>query len=223
MKAISNLKQTFVNNGYCNRTFDDTLHKYLETVYSRSNPDTPGDTTVHDVYYRNQYAEGYKLEERAIKSIIKDNTTINNEGEKLRLIVYYKSRTTKSMVSVNNMSPALSDLKKNNLVYEFNCTVGECEHREKSSYIGETTTSLSRRLTCHLASGAIKQHMWQEHNMQVTREELVENTSILRHESDTNRLLIFEALLILQKRPGINGQVTGSTRILKLYSSAPST
>ena len=86
------------------------------------------------------------------------------------------------------------------------------------SYIGYTTTTLSRRLTMHLASGAIKSHFAGCHSRQLTRNDLTENTTIMRWDRDINRLQIAEALLILASTPIINRQDTGSIRILKLFS-----
>ena len=43
-------------------------------------------------------------------------------------------------------------------------------------YIGLTTTTLSRRLTMHLASGGPKQHALENHNLTLTRDDLVNNT-----------------------------------------------
>ena len=47
----------------------------------------------------------------------------------------------------------------------------------------------------------------------------MEKTKILKIESDTNRLIISEALLIQAKRPVLNHQVTGSSRTLKLHNN----
>ena len=159
-----------------------TLIEILMTPFiTRSNPAVPDNSEKHDVYYRNQYCENYKTDERTLKSIIRENTACINDRDQLRLIIYYKSRTTKSLISKNNLSPALPDLKKSNLVYEFKCPVGECEHYE-NLYIGETTTSLSRRLTMHLGQGAIQQHLKNVHKLVVSREQLVDNTSVPRLE-----------------------------------------
>ena len=46
---------------------------------------------------------------------------------------------------------------------------------------------------------------------------------IIRLEKDTNLSKIFEALLITSKEPSLNGQATGTSRVLKLYSSQPET
>ena len=56
------------------------------------------------------------------------------------------------------------------------------------SCIGMTTTTLSLRLTMHLASGGPKQHALTNHHMPLTREELVNNTKIIFRESNNNKL-----------------------------------
>lgn len=172
--------------------------------------------TTHTIYYQNQYSPAYKTDERVLKQIIKNNTKCSSDNEHLQLIIYYKSHTIASLVSKNNQSPKPSALKQTNVVYEYSCNHGDCE-LQKHSYIGMTTTTLSRRLTMHLASGGPKTHAKNAHNAILTRDELVSNTKILRHEPDYNRLQILEALLILQSNPSINNQITGSHRTLKLH------
>ena len=88
-----------------------------------------------------------------------------------------------------------------------------------NSYIGMTTTTLSRRLTMHLQSGAIKAHFQQKHGSAPTRQDLVDNTRVLHRDSDAGRLSILEALLILERKPAINNQVTGYQRTLKVFHS----
>ena len=74
------------------------------------------------------------------------------------------------------------------------------------------TTTLSRRLTSHLQAGTPKNHTIQEHGVSLTREMLVENTTILDTSNDKRRLQIKEALYISTKRPVMNIQV-GTTSI----------
>ena len=90
-------------------------------------------------------------------------------------------------------------------------------HRN-TNYIGSTTTTLSRRLTMHLANGAIKDHQLARHCSVLTRANVVANTTITRKHNDSVRLLIHEALLIKFKDPNLNRQDTGNAKILQLYS-----
>ena len=180
-----------------------------------NNNEQENHTNIHQIYYQNQFSGSYKTDERVLKNIISNNVKCNRETDKLQLIIYYKSNTIKNLVSRKNLTPKQPELKRTNVIYEYKCNVEDCELRS-CSYIGMTTTTLSRRLTMHLANGGPKTHTSNHHNMQITREMLVNNTQILRFESDNNRLQITEALLINLKNPSINNQVTGSQRTLKL-------
>jgi len=115
----------------------------------------------------------------------------------------------------NNVNASTEPLKTTNVVYEFKCNTGECE-LQPSKYIGMTTTSLSRRVTMHLASGGPKKHMEQNHQLQLTRQDLVNNTKIRERVNDYTRLQIVEAILIQKERPSINSQATGVARTLRL-------
>ena len=90
-------------------------------------------------------------------------------------------------------------------------------HRS-TNYIGSTTTTLSRRLRMHPANGAITDHHLTRRNSNLTMDNIVRNTVIIRKHGDSIRLLIHEALLIKFMDPNLNRQGTGNTRILQLYS-----
>ena len=135
-------------------------------------------------------------------------------------MIYYENSIGKTLLPKNYQSSSPSELQKTSLIYEYLCKTGDCE-RLQSSYIGVTQTTLSRRLTMHKGSGAIKDHMERCHNLPLTREALVNNTKILRTNNDSSRLLITEALLIHAKNPALNKQATGLTRTLKLHCSRP--
>ena len=138
----------------------------------------------------------------------------------MKLVIYYKNPTINSLVIKNSNYAPTPALQQTNLVYEYQCNQDDCERLHNSSYVGLTTCTLSRRLTQHLQSGGPKQHSTSVHNNPINRETLVNNTKIIRRESDPVRLSIYEALLILQKKPMINEQVTCFNRTLKLFHSA---
>ena len=208
------MKQTFVNNGYWNSVFDKVLKKFLDNL---PKPKPTTDTDI-EIYYRNQYSDAHKVDEKVLKDIVYNNVKCTRDIDKLKLTVYYKSKTVKSIVSKNNRNTPPAVLQQCNLVYELKCNQDGCEHLSNSSYTGFTTTTLSRRLTMHLASGAIKDHCNGSHNSRITREQIVANTKIIRREHDENRLQITEAILIQSTNPAINRQSTGRTRTLKLFS-----
>ena len=216
---MKKLKQTFVNNGYKNSAFDKVLNKFLDKVPNTEPPPDPDPAgQVIEVFYKNQYSDSYKTDEKVLKEIVYNNVKCTRETDKLKLTIYYKSNAVKSIVSKNNRNTPPAPLQQCNLVYEFKCNQDGREHLPNSSYIGFTTTSLSRRLTMHLASGAIKDHCNQSHGCIITREQIVANTKIIRKEQDENRLQITEAILIQSWNPALNRQSTGRTRTLKLFS-----
>ena len=214
VKSIDILKQTFINNGYSNNSFDSILNKYLQSKH-----DTKHNIKhqTHEIFYKNQYSISYKTDERILKSIVQNNIICKDPEYKLKLTIYYNSSTTSNLISKNNHSTKLTPLQQSNLIYEYTCELGECA-RQTNSYIGMTTTTLSRRLTMHLQSGAIHLHTTDIHGLTLTRETLVNNTKILRTETDYYRLNITEALLIQINKPTINNQLTGRQRTLKLHN-----
>ena len=179
-------------------------------------PTSTGET--HVVYYHNQYSSAYKTDERVLKNIIKSNTTCIDPQDSLKVIIYYKNTYTSGLVSKNNQAPPVNQLQQTDLIYEYKCQIGDCEH-QNSSYIGLTTTTLSRRLTMHLQSGAPKKHTMDQHHLELTRAMLVDNTRIIAKETNFDKLCILEALYIQKNKPIINNQDTGRIRTLKLYSS----
>ena len=155
---------------------------------------------------------------KVLKKIVRDN--VKPQNCKLNLIIYYKSRKTSSLVIRNNCLPRQRPLARTHLVYQFVCPIDGCNHPShgKSRYVGETTCSLSRRLSYHLQQGSIKDHFEQTHGSKITRAQIVDNTSIRFIENDVFRLKILEALVIKNEFPSINSQDTGLRRILKLYA-----
>ena len=119
----------------------------------------------------------------------------------------------------NNLSPKLRDLAKTNLVYEYKCQRDASMHLPPSQtkYVGLTTCQLTRRMSYHLQSGAIKKHSEIYHNKKVTREEIEMWTNIRFLERDNDRLSILESLIIHHEDPALNRQDTGKCRIMKLY------
>ena len=57
----------------------------------------------------------------------------------------------------------------------------------------------------------------QKHGRKITRQEIVDNTSIRYIENDVHRLKLLESLLIHFEKPSLNEQQTGSHRMLALF------
>ena len=147
----------------------------------------------------------YKADEAAIKKIVSKCVIPNNNDARLQFIIFYKSMKTSNLILKNNPASQPPELQRSHLVYEYTCKQGNCEALP-SSYIGMTTTKLSRRLTLHLNDGAPKKHTREVHGTSLTREMLVEGTTILQQEKNAQRLQILEALLIKDLRPTLNCQ-----------------
>ena len=154
----------------------------------------------------------YKLYEIVLKKIIQNNVTEN----KVKLIIYYTKFKTTNLVTCNNSSPQTSRLNKTNVVYKFKCSLEDCcLPKHENTYIGFTSTTLSRHLTLHMTdNSSISQHQ-KLHSCPHSnyRNILTENTHILHKEK---KLQILEALYIKQYKPSfskINFQC--STHILK--------
>ena len=204
------VKQILVNNGFTNRDVDHQIQHY-------QTPCPAPNSTERIVYYQNQMSSAYKTDERVIKNIVRRNVQCTNEDDKMVVRVYYKNTKSFSLVTKNNLTPAPSSLQKTNVVYEFSCPEEDCKLLNNVKYIGMTTTTLSRRLTCHLSSGSPKDHMLEKHGTRITREILVKNTKIIKQYPDKIRLKIGEALHIFNVRPIINMQNTGFEKTLKLF------
>ena len=58
----------------------------------------------------------------------------------------------------------------------------------------------------HLATGAPKKHLREEHSIAITRKTLEDNTEIIDGCNDTRRLNILEALYIKENNPKLNIQ-----------------
>ena len=223
-RELRHLKQLLSNNGYPISMIDSVANQTISAYIQRQeNPDNPTPEhpgTTHVLYFKNQMSPAYKDDEKALKTIIRRNIKTRKPEDQVKLVVYYKNPTTKSLVLRNNMSEDPSILKKCNIVYRYNCKKGDCA-LQNSSYIGHTTTSLSRRITMHLQQGAIKTHNTTHHHEdRLTRADITDNISILQQESNRRKLHILEAVYIRKYEPAINRQVN-ARGILQLYEGAP--
>jgi hypothetical protein len=217
-KEIDRIKQTLINNGFTNTEVDRRVKHFLNNkLESTSNQDNSDRPNIHKMYYKNQMSSSYKIDERVIKSIISDNVQCVQPDDKLQLIIYYKNKKTSNFVMKNNLAPKRDDLRSTGVVYQYSCKIGDCG-LQPSCYIGETVTTLSRRITGHLQEGAPKKHSQDIHDCTLTRNEMVSNTKIIHRAQDSIRLKIAESLYIRWNRPIINRQDTGYIRTLRLFA-----
>ena len=150
----------------------------------------------------------YQKDERALTQIIRRYITPTDPNKHLRFIIYYKKFKTSNLVISNNSSPQTTPLQKTNVVYRFTCPLEDCisKDKESTSYIGYTTTTLSRRLTCHLSQqSSIYKHLTQ-HNCPPSnfRKIMTDNTNILHSSNNKKKLQIIEAIYIKTTQPTIN-------------------
>ena len=115
----------------------------------------------------------------------------------------------------NNLSPPTPTMQKTNVIYRFKCPL---PHGDAAEYIGLTSTTVNKRLASHLQHGSILEHFKDCHNYKPTKQQLIDNTTILDHAQDRYRLFIKEALHIMKHNPSINKQYDNFTNVLKLYT-----
>ena len=157
------------------------------------------------LYYKNHMSSSYKADEKSLKKIVQNNVKPVEPTAELKLIIYYKTRSTSSLIIKNNCLPPTSPLQDVSLVYKFTCKYGDCSHRP-SLYIGSTITTLSKRITAHLQDGAIKRHYLAKHNTSVSRKYIEENITALHKEKYVTRLRMAESVYINSIKPTINIQ-----------------
>ena len=93
--------------------------------------------------------------------------------------------------------------KNNNVIYTFKCLLGDCIADNDNMYVGLTSTNLSRRLKMYLSdTSSIPQHL-KKHSGPIIelRKILTDNTAILEHQNNKQKLQILEALHIRNMQP----------------------
>ena len=177
---------------------------------------------VYRLFYQNFMNSGYLQDEQAIREIITDNVKTTDVNNKIKVIIYYKTRKTSQYFMKNCISPKPRELATTNVIYDFKCKRDECINLPppKNTYIGATTCTLSRRISLHLQNGAIIAHFSNKHSYKITRKEFEDWTVIRYIERDVTRLFILEALIIKFEDPVLNRQDTGRKRTLKLYGDS---
>ena len=98
----------------------------------------------------------HKTDERVMKNIIRRNVKPTSEDRYLDFIIFYQSKKSSNLILKNNPLPPPDPLQRRNVIYSHSCQHEDCGPR--TSYVGMTTTRLSRRLTCHLQAESIRNH-----------------------------------------------------------------
>ena len=204
-KELTRVSQMLTNNGYCKADIDEVIRRHMNKFFDRKeNQDPPQEIRL---YYKNIMTSAYSDEEKALKKIIYNNVKPVDPNSQVKLIIYYKTKRTSSLVLKNNCHPPAAALQDVNVVYQYTCNDGDCSRRP-STYIGSTITTLSKRITAHLQDGAIKKHHVTNHaDNSFNRKKIEENTVILHKEPNKARLRMTEAVYIHTKSPNINVQL----------------
>ena len=206
-QELDRIKSLLANNQYRVTDIDAQIRRLLHRYcHSPTDKHETKSTEIH-LYYQNKMSSAYKSEEKAVRNIINKNCIPSRPDHRINFIIYYKSPKISGLVMKNDLSRDISQLKATNVVYEFRCPIGDCAHRPNASYIGHTTTTLSRRMTMHLQNGAPKQHMRSAHSRTLTRTDIVNNTTILGRCNHKTRLKVLEAVTIRDRDPLINRQM----------------
>ncbi|MPC08673.1 hypothetical protein E2C01_001266 [Portunus trituberculatus] len=178
------------------------LKKILNKWYN-ANATTAEDNDIF-LFYWAFYSSVHK-EERIMTRIVKNNVKPTDPCRKVKLQIYYKNKKFIHLLLKNSPDTKREAMQKSYVVYRVTCKPGNCEVLP-TTYIGKTTTRLSRQQTLHLSAGATKNHLQQEHNITITRKQLEDNTDIIDSCPDERRLSILEALHIKEKNPRLNIQ-----------------
>ena len=216
---LKRAKQILVNNGFSNTMVNNEIKWFLRRSVEQR-PVEP--IEVHRLFYQNFMNSGYRQDEEAIREIVTNNIKTKDANNKIKLIIYYKTRKTSQYFMKNCISPKPRELATTNVIYDFKCKREECINltTPENTYIGATTCTLSRRISLHLQNGAIITHFTNKHLNKTTRKEFEEWTEIRYIERDVARLFILEALIIKFEDPVLNRQDTGRKRTLKLYGDS---
>ena len=167
---------------------------------------TSSQQTYIKLFYRNQMHYNYKSDEKILKTLIHKNILPTDPNKKIKLVIYYNKFKTSNLVIRNNSSPSIGVLQKTNVIYKFKCPLGDCISDNNNIYVGLTSTTLSRRLTMHLSdTSSIAQHL-KKHSCPTTQQRkiLTDNTTILEHQNNKQKLQILEALHIRNLQPTLN-------------------
>ena len=151
----------------------------------------------------------YGGKERQLSEIIKNNII---SRDRLRLIIYYKSRRLKDFLIKNSPEIKVPSC----VVYRFTCNDVSCS-AGNNTYIGYTTQALKQRISQHYYSGAIKLHYQENHGRAISKEEMLINTKVLRRNRNADSLRLIEALLIKDECPLINRKDEGITKTLRIF------
>ena len=213
---IERVTQLLVNNGYSNNDIQEIVKRKLNNFLQPRGQSEDDQINKITLYYRNFMSSAHEMDEKVIRDIIKRGISPTENNKNIVMCIYYKNSKTSNLVMRNNLCAKTRALDKCGVVYQYSCQIANCK-LQNTTYIGMCTTSLSRRLTMHLANGGIQKHTKNVHKTTLTRDMLEKNTIILDLMTDRKRLQYLEALYINLYKPIIN--IQGGFNAIALPSS----
>ena len=206
-KEVENIKQALINNGFPNYIVDEQIKRMIKNV-NQQNKRCTTPPSQQTFFYRNQMHYNYKSGEKILKTLIHRNILPTDPNKKIKLIIYYDKFKTSNLVIRNNSSPSSGVLQKTNVIYQFKCPLEDCisDYYNNNIYVSLTSTTPSRRLTMHFSdTSSTAQHL-KKHSCPTTelRKILTDNTTILEHQNNKQKLQILEALHIRNMQLTLN-------------------
>ena len=129
----------------------------------------PSQQTYIKLFYRNQMRYNYKSDEKILKTLIHRNILPTDPNKRIKLIIYYNNKfKTSNLVMRNNSSPSIGVLQKTNVIYKFKCPLGDCISDNNNTYVGLTSTTLSRRLTMPFSDTSSIAQLLKKHSCPTT-------------------------------------------------------
>ena len=171
------------------------------------------------IYYRSLFSSAHEEDERIMKKIFRKNIKPVNPSTRVQLVIYYKTKKTSQLLLRNSPHQEQDALQRSHIIYRYTCNRGNCATLP-STYIGMTTMKLADRLKSHKYAGAPKSHKREQHQENITKEDLEENTEILASCNDKKRLQILEALFIKELKPSLNVQALDLQALPSMRRSA---
>lgn len=211
---ITRIRQNLINNNFPLCLVDKTINHFLNTKLN------PKETNIEQkenisLFFCNQMTENYKQREKHLLNIVEKNIKCKQKNSKLRLHIFYKNTKIKDLLLSRKVEKAASS-ECDHVVYEYNCPHSGCRTTD-TSYIGYTTNTLRKRAEQHYNNGAIKYHYESKHKTRPTFQNIIDNMKILKTFHKRDDLMLYEALLIKERKPIINLQTNNFTRTLKLF------
>ena len=149
----------------------------------------------------------YKVDVRELNSISNKHIAPVTETEKVKLQTYYRTRR------LSNLIIKKQTIEKPQQRYEEPCCLPVQVRYGRMKFLHLywiPIWSLYERLKMHAQTGSIIQHLRNAHNInRVSRRQLLDKTEVIALDRDKRRLVMWEALLIKEKKPSMKSQAEG--------------